>query len=51
MHPRTRLITIKRVITQLVEEKGKQVEKKIQKNFPCRVNASVPYSHKMCEHG
>ena len=51
MHPRTRLITIKRVITQLVEEKGKQVEKKIQKNFPYRVNASVPYSHRMCEHG
>jgi hypothetical protein len=51
MNPKTRLITIRRTITQIVEEKGKQVEKKVQKNFPCRVNAGVPYSHHICEHG
>lgn len=51
MKSKTRLITIRRTTTQIVEEKGKQVEKKVQKNYPCEVNAAVPESHRMCEHG
>ena len=49
MQTKTRLITIRRTVTQVVEEKGKQVEQKAKKYFPCKVNASVPYDHRMCE--
>lgn len=43
---KTRLITIKRTIT-VVDKDGK--EQKVQKIFPVKINAGVPYDHRMCE--
>ena len=48
----TRLITILRTIEVEVPAKDGKVEiKKVVKPFPCRVNAGVPFNHKMCENG
>lgn len=47
----TRLITILRVVEIEVPAKdGKVEKKKITKSFPCRVNAGVPFTHKMNEY-
>ena len=46
---KTRTITIYRTI--LVEQQkkdGKTEMVKVTKAFPCRVNAGVPFDHKMC---
>ena len=51
MKTKTRLITIKRTVKEIVEEKGKQVEKSFIKKFPCTINGAVPESHRMCENG
>lgn len=51
MQTKTRLITIKRTVVQVVEEKGKQVEQRVTRHFPCKINAGIPYDHLMCEHG
>ena len=49
---KTRLITILRTIEIEVPAKdGKIEKKKVVKPFPCRINAGVPYDHKMCEYG
>lgn len=48
----TRLITILRTIEVEVPAKdGKMEIKKVVKPFPCRVNAAVPFNHRMCENG
>lgn len=50
---KTRLITIKRTVTVEVPKKGAkngETERiKVQKTFPCMINAGVPFNHKMCE--
>lgn len=47
---KTRLISIRRTVEIEVPTKdGKTEKQKIQRWFPCRVNAGVPFSHKMCE--
>lgn len=43
---KTRLIRIKRTITVL-DPQGKDV--KVVKSFPCKINASTPSSHRLCE--
>lgn len=49
---KTRLITILRTIEIEVQGKdGKVEKKKVKKSFPCRINAGVPYDHRMCEYG
>lgn len=49
---KTRLITILRTIEVEVPAKdGKVEKKKVVKPFPCRINAGVPYDHRMCEYG
>lgn len=49
---KTRLITIQRTIEVQVSAKDGKIEiKKVVKPFPCRVNASVPFNHRMCENG
>lgn len=49
---KTRLITIKRtVITEVPQKDGKTKLEKSIKVFPCKINAGVPFSHKMCEYG
>ena len=46
----TRLITIKRFVEETVKDKnGAQKTVKVAHLFPCKINASVPYSHNMCE--
>ena len=47
---KTRGINIRRTVKVLSEDKkGNVTETKVQKNFPCKVNASVPFTHWMCE--
>lgn len=47
---KTRLITIRRTIEVEREVKGGKIEKvKLEQVFPCRINAGVPFSHRMCE--
>ena len=47
---KTRLITIYRSIWVEQPKKDGKVEKvKVTKAFPCRINAGVPFDHKMCE--
>ena len=49
---KTRLITIRRLIEVEVEGKDSKVEKKkVQKAFPCRINAGTPFDHRICENG
>lgn len=49
---KTRLITIQRTIEVQVPAKDGKIEiKKVVKSFPCRVNAGVPFNHRMCENG
>ena len=43
---KTRMITIYRTVKETNEDK--KVVVKIQK-FPCKINAGVPFSHRMCE--
>lgn len=46
------MITIVRTIEIEVPAKdGKMEKKKVQKAFPCQVNAGVPFTHNMCEYG
>lgn len=43
-------IFIKRKVKTVTEDaKGKVTEKVEIKTFPCKVNASVPFDHKMCK--
>ena len=44
-------IFIKRKIKTITEDSktGKTTEKVEVKMFPCKINASVPFDHKMCE--
>ena len=47
---KTKLITIERTIEIEVPVKdGKTEKKKVVKTFPCRINAGVPFDHRMCE--
>lgn len=49
---KTRLISIRRTIEVEMPAKDGKVEKvKVQKWFPCKINAGVPFDHKMCENG
>lgn len=49
---KTRLITIKRLVeVDVVQKDGKVEKEKVRKRFPCRVNAAVPFDHRMCENG
>ena len=45
----TRTITIKRTIRIPQEKDGKIEMIPVVKRFPCKINAGVPFSHKMCE--
>lgn len=46
----TRGIFIKRKVKTVTEDAktGKVTEKTEVKTFPCKVNASVPFNHRMC---
>jgi hypothetical protein len=45
---KTRIITIERLVRIEVPAKdGKTEEKLVKKSFPCRVNAGVPFDHRM----
>lgn len=47
---KTRGITIVRTIEVEVPQKdGKTKLEKRRKTFPCKVNAAVPFNHRMCE--
>lgn len=47
---KTRGITIKRIVEIEVTDKNGAVKKiKQAQNFPCQVNASVPFDHRMCK--
>lgn len=46
---KTRGINIKRTVKEEVIENGKPVEKKVKKWFRCKINASIPFEHKLCE--
>ena len=49
---KTRGITIRRTVTVEIPQKdGKVKQEKVQKNFPCKINAAVPFEHRMCENG
>lgn len=49
---KTRLITIRRTVEIEREVKGGKIEKvKVEQQFPCKINAGVPFDHKMCEYG
>lgn len=49
---KTRLITIQRTVEVEIPGKDGKVEiVKVKKFFPCKVNAGVPFNHKMCENG
>ena len=50
MKTKTRGITIRRTIeVETPQKDGKTKIEKVKKYFPCRVNASVPFDHRMCE--
>ena len=47
---KTRGITIKRTVEVEVTDKNGNVKKVKQvQNFPCLVNAAIPFDHKMCK--
>lgn len=49
---KTRLITILRTIeVETAGKDGKVEKKKVIKPFPCRINAGVPFEHRLCENG
>lgn len=48
--PKVRLMFIRRTVEIEVPTKdGKTEMKKVERTFPCAVNAGVPFSHRMCE--
>lgn len=48
MKSKTRGISIKRTVKVTVtDEKGNEKEVMVKQWFPCRVNAAVPFDHKM----
>lgn len=52
MKANTRLISIRRTVEVEVPAKDGKMEKiKVVKTFPCRVNAGVPFEHRLCENG
>ena len=45
-------MTIRRTIEVEREVKGGKIEKVKEKHtYPCKINAGVPFNHKMCEYG
>lgn len=47
---KTRMITIQRTIEEIVtDKKGNSKAQKVKHWFPCRVNAAVPFDHRMCK--
>lgn len=45
-----RMITIQRTVEETVtDKKGATKTQKVKHWFPCKVNASVPFDHKMCQ--
>lgn len=50
MNTKTRGITIRRTIeVETPQKDGKTKIEKVKKFFPCKINASVPFDHRMCE--
>lgn len=50
MKSKTRGISIKRTVkTVVVDDKGNEKEMMVKQWFPCRVNAAVPFDHKMLQ--
>jgi len=48
--PKIRMITIRRSTwDDVVDKKGKVTQQKVVHSFPCKINASVPFDHKMCQ--
>ena len=47
---KVRMITIQRTVSEQVPGKNGSVTiQKVKHWFPCKINAGVPYSHKICE--
>ena len=47
---KVRMISIKRVVEETITDKtGKAKTQKVQHWYPCRVNAAVPFNHRMCQ--
>ena len=46
---KTRGINIRRTVEEEVIENGKPQIKKVKKWFRCKINASIPKDHKLCE--
>lgn len=45
-----RMITIQRTVEEVVtDKKGASKIQKVKHWFPCKVNAAVPYNHRMCQ--
>ena len=47
---KTRMITIRRsTMDDVVGKKGEVTKQKVVHSFPCKINASVPFNHRMCQ--
>ncbi len=45
-----RMITIQRTVEEIVpDKKGASKVMKVKHWYPCKVNASVPFDHQMCQ--
>lgn len=45
-----RMITIQRTVEETVtDKKGNSKTMKVKHWYPCKVNASVPFDHRMCQ--
>lgn len=47
---KVRMITIQRTVEETItDKKGVSKVQKVKHWFPCKINASVPYDHRMCQ--
>lgn len=47
---KTRTISIKRTVeVEIVEKSGATKRQKQVQWFPCKINAAVPFNHRMCK--
>lgn len=47
---KTRMITIQRSVTEtVIDKKGNEKTQLVKHWFPCKVNAAVPFNHRMCQ--
>lgn len=47
---KTRMITIQRTVEEtVVDKKGNAKVMKVKHHYPCKINASVPFNHRMCQ--